>query len=161
MQRKNNSKDKKIINGRDLKIAIVASEFNWDIVGNMLNGSLEILRENEVLSENIKTIKVPGAFEIPLACQRLAQTEELDALIVLGCVIKGETNHYYYVAGESSRGVMEVMLKFSLPIGFGIITTNTLEQAQERSSGDSNKGKEAASAILKMLNINYAIDKRD
>jgi len=155
MQRKNNKKIKKIIDGSDLRIRIVAAEFNWDIVGNMLKRALKTLKENGVKDENVKIIKVPGSFEIPLACQKLAQEEKFDALVVLGCVIKGETGHYYYVAGESSRGVMEVMLKFSLPIGFGIITTENLEQAVERSSGESNKGKEAAEAALKMLNMKY------
>lgn len=153
MQRKNNQESGKIINGKNFKIGIVASEFNWDIVGDMLDGSLGILKQNGVKSANIEVVKVPGSFEIPLACQRLVQRKEFDALIALGCVIKGETPHYYYVSGESSRGVMDVMLKYSLPIGFGIITTENLDQAIERSSGKNNKGKEATIAVLKMLKV--------
>lgn len=155
MIRKNSGNDEVIIDGKKLKIGIVAAEFNWDIIGNMLEASLEVLKKNKVKEKNIKIIKVPGAFEIPLACQKLAQKNKFDALIVLGCVIKGETGHYYYVAGESSRGVMDVMLKFSLPIGFGIITTDNLAQAKKRSSGCENKGIAAAKAALKMLSLDF------
>lgn len=155
MQRKNNQENRKKIDGKNFKIGIVAAEFNWDIVGNMLKGAVDFLEENGVKHKNIQIIKVPGSFEIPLACQKMAQKNNLDALVVLGCVIKGETGHYYYVAGESSRGIMEVMLKFSLPIGFGIITTDNLKQAKERSGGRGNKGKEAARAALDMLSIEY------
>ena len=96
MQRKDSKRDKKIIDGKDLKIGIIVSEYNWDIMGGMLKGSVEVLKLNEVSEENIETIKVPGSFEIPLACQKLAQTEKFDALIALGCVIKGETGHYFF-----------------------------------------------------------------
>ncbi|MDD3498074.1 MAG: 6,7-dimethyl-8-ribityllumazine synthase [Candidatus Moranbacteria bacterium] len=152
MQRKN-KKDNKIIDGKDLRIGIIASEFNWDIVGSMLEGALDLLKKNNVKKESIKIVKVPGSFEIPLACQKLAHSDKFDALIALGCVIKGETGHYYYVAGEASKGVMDVMLKFSLPIGFGIITTDNLAQAKKRSGGKNNKGKEAAEAALRMILI--------
>ena len=155
MFRENQRKEEKKINGEKFKIAIVAAEFNGDIVGRMQDSALETLQKNGVKEANIQLIKVPGAFEIPLTCQKLAQKNSLDAIIILGCVIKGGTDHYYYIAGESSRGVMEVMLKFSIPIGFGIITTDNLEQAIERSSGKSNKGREAAEAVLKMLDIKY------
>lgn len=117
----------------------------------MLEGALETLKDNKVKKENIKTIWVPGSFEIPLACQRLAQTKKYDALIALGCVIKGETDHFYYIAGEASRGIINVMLKFDIPVGFGVITTNNLKQAQARSRGKHNKGREAAEAALVMV----------
>jgi len=151
MKKRNNEEGRKKIDGKKLKIGIVAADFNWDIVGGMLEGSLDILKKNGVSSENIDVVKVPGAFEIPLACQKMAQMKKYDGLIVLGCVIKGDTDHYYYISGESIRGVMEVMLKEGLPIGMGIITTNNLEQAQERSGSENNKGVESAQAVLEMI----------
>ena len=118
----------------------------------MLDGALETLKENKVKAGNIKTVWVPGSFEIPLACQRLAQTKKYDALVAIGCVIKGQTDHYYYICNESSRGIMDVMLKFDIPIGFGVLTCNNLKQAQVRSRGKENKGREAAEAALMMIN---------
>ncbi|MDP1884413.1 MAG: 6,7-dimethyl-8-ribityllumazine synthase [Candidatus Moranbacteria bacterium] len=140
------------IDGSRLKIAIVASKFNPDITGKMFVGAVEILRKSGVLEKNIRTVWVPGAFEIPLACQKLAQTKKYDGIIALGCVIKGDTDHYHYVSSGSIRGVMDVMLKTDLPIGLGIITTANLKQAQERSSGRHNKGAEAAQAVLEVIN---------
>lgn len=139
------------LNGQKLKIAIIVSRFNSDITAGMLKGALVNLQNNQVISKNIETFWVPGAFEIPLRAQQLAFTKKYDGLVVLGCVIKGDTDHYYYVAGESIRGVMEVMLKTNLPIGMGIITTDNLKQAQARSGTNNNKGAEAAQAVLEML----------
>lgn len=152
---KKNKKDIKIVNGSKFKFAIVVSKFNDDITQSLLEGALGSLRENGVKEENIKTIWVPGSFEIPLACQKLAKSKKFDALVALGSVIKGETDHYLYVAGEASRGVMRVMLDNSLPIGFGILTTDNLRQAKARSGKKSNKGKEAAEAALEMLHELY------
>lgn len=150
---KNAKKGKaKKIDGAKLKIGIVVSRFNDDITSNMLNGALETLRENKVKEKNIKIVQVPGSFEIPLACQRLAETKKYDALIALGCVIKGETDHYYYIADATTDGIMEVILDYNLPIGFGVVTTNNLKQAQARSRGKHNKGREAAVAALAMIN---------
>lgn len=152
MQRKNNI-SKEIINGRNLKIALVVSKFNSDITGKILEGAIKTLKKNLVQKKNITIIWVPGSFEIPLACQRLAKTKKVDGIMAIGCVIKGETDHFYYISSETTRGIMDVMLKFSIPIGFGIITCNNLKQAKERSSGKSNKGSEAAQAVLEMLCI--------
>ncbi len=152
MQR-NNKTTSNLINGNKFKIAVIVSKFNADITGKMLKGALETLKKNKVKEGNIQVVWVPGAFEISLACQRLAQKKNYDALIALGCVIRGETDHYYYISSESVRGVMEVMLKFNLPIGLGIITTNNLKQAQARCGKNNNKGSEAAQAVLEMLNV--------
>lgn len=149
MNRKNKAFTK--IDGKKFKIAIVVSKFNEDITGGMLKGAVKTLKENGVVEKNIETVWVPGAFEIPLRAQQLAQTKKHDGIIVLGCVIKGDTDHYYYVAGESIRGVMDVMLKTGLPIGMGIITTNNLKQAKDRSGAKNNKGSEAAQAVLDMI----------
>lgn len=151
MKREEGKKEKKV-SGEGMKIGIVVSEFNWDVTGKMLDGAVEFLKDSGVDEGDIETVKVPGAFEIPLSCKKMIEKGKFDAIVALGCVIKGETDHYYYVAGESCRGVMSVMLETGVPIGFGIITTNNLEQAQERSSGKSNKGFEAAEAALIMAN---------
>ena len=142
----------KKIDGSKLKIGIVVSKFNDNITKPMFDGSLETLKENKVKVENIKTVWVPGSFEIPLACQRLAETKKFDALVAIGCVIKGETDHFYYICNEVSRGTMDVMLKFDIPIGFGVLTTQNLKQARVRSRGKENKGREAAEAALMMIN---------
>lgn len=141
------------IDGLKLKIGIVVSQFNSNITKPMLEGAFETLKENKVKKENIKTLWVPGSFEVPLACQRLAKSEKYDALIALGCVIKGETDHYYYICNEASRGIMDVMLEYNIPIGFGVLTTQNLKQAEVRSHGKENKGREAAEAALAMVNL--------
>jgi 6,7-dimethyl-8-ribityllumazine synthase len=143
----------KKLDGSKLKIGIVVSRFNDNITKPMLEGALETLAENKVKKENIKTVWVPGSFEIPLACQKLAETKKFDALIAIGCVIKGQTDHYFYICNEVSRGVMDVMLKFSLPIGFGVLTTQNSKQAEVRSRGKENKGREAAVAALAMVSM--------
>lgn len=142
---------KKIVDGSKFKIGIVVSRFNENITKKMLAGALETLKKSKVRKENIKIIWVPGSFEIPLACQRLAKTKKYDALVAIGCVIKGETDHFYYICNEASRGITDVMLKFDIPIGFGVLTTQNLKQAQVRSHGKENKGREAAEAALAMI----------
>ncbi len=154
MQRKKIN-SKKTINGSKLKISIVVSQFNKDITNKMLTGALKVLKENKVKKNNIKIIQVPGSFEIPLTCQRLAKTKKYHALIALGCVINGKTDHYYYICQEASRGIMDIMLKYSIPIGFGVLTTHNLKQAQIRSEGKNNKGREAAEAALAMIKLKY------
>lgn len=150
MQRKTEILEKKI-DGSKLKIAIVVSKFNSDITEKMLAGALRTLEDNSVSKKNIEIVWVPGSFEIPLACQRSAKMKKFDGIVALGCVIKGDTDHFYYISSEASRGIMRVMLDFSIPVGFGVITTKNLEQAQERSGEKNNKGSEAARAVLEML----------
>jgi len=152
MQR-NKKSNNKTINGQKLKIGIVVSKFNSDITEKMLSGALGVLKKNKVREKNIKIVYVPGSFEIPLACLRMAQAKKYDALIALGCIIKGETAHYYYISTVASGGIMEVMLKYNIPIGFGVITVNNLKQARARSSGSNNKGAEAAEAALEMIKL--------
>lgn len=152
MQRKKENGNKKI-NASKFKIAIVVADFNKDITNKMLEGAKKVLKENKVKANNIKIITVPGSFEIPLACQKLAQTKKYDGVIAIGCVIKGGTDHYYYISNEVSRGIMDVMLNYSLPIGFGVITTNNLKQAKDRANNKCNKGVEAAEAVLEIINL--------
>ncbi len=134
-----------------MRIGIVVSEFNKQITLRMLKGAEETLHENRVAQEQIDVVWVPGGFEIPLACLRLAEKGTYQALIALGCIVKGETSHDLYLATAATQGIMDVMLRYKIPIGFGVLTTNNLAQAEERASGGNNKGKEAAEAALTMV----------
>lgn len=129
----------------------MVTEFNADITERLLLGALQELYRSGVFDKNITVKRVPGSLEIPLACQKFAETGKYNALIALGSVIKGETDHYYYVAGGAARGIMDVMLKFSLPIGFGVLTTDTIAQAKERAGKKINAGGAAARAALRMI----------
>jgi len=134
------------------RIGIIVSRFNEDITEKLLEGAIETLTAHGVVRKNINVTYVPGGFEIPLACQRLAKSrKKYHALIAIGCVIKGDTDHYYYIAGESTRGTMDIMLKTGVPIANCILTLNTLKQAQARTKTGSNKGAEAALAALSMV----------
>jgi 6,7-dimethyl-8-ribityllumazine synthase len=152
MQRENKEKGR-IINGKKLKIAVAISRFNRDMTEKMLEGALQTLAVNGVKRDNIAVAWVPGSFELPLACQKIAATKKYNGIIAIGCVIKGDTDHHKYIAREVSRGIMDVMLKFSIPVGFGVITTNNIEQALARSYGENNKGAEAAQAVLEMISV--------
>ena len=150
MQRKQKIENKKNA-GAKFKIGIVVAEYNSDITFAMRDGAIETLKNSGVKESNIKVINSPGGFEIPFICQRLLKTKKYDGLIAIGCVIRGDTDHYVHIATESTRGIMDVMLKFDVPIANAILTVNNLEQAQIRSKGDMNKGVEAAIALLKTL----------
>ena len=141
--------------GDGLRVGIVLSRFNAAIGEGLLAGALRALREGGVADADITVVSVPGALESPLALQQLAQTDDYDALIALGSVIRGETYHFEIVANESARGVAEVQLEFGIPIGNGILTTDTDEQALVRCE---KKGFEAAQAALELANLLEAID---
>lgn len=144
---------------RDCKIAIVASEFNHFIVQQLVDGAFDALGRNGVEDENISLAWVPGAFELPLAADRLAAKDQYDAIITLGAVIRGGTPHFDYVAGECARGVAEVGLKRGLPVIFGVLTTDNVEQALERAgSGEGNKGFDTAVAALQMIALLDRLD---
>ncbi len=152
MQRKQRQINKKL-DGKDLRIGIAVAEFNADITERLLLGAERALAEAGVSERNIKIVRVSGSFELPLACLRLAKTGKYDALLALGCVIKGETDHYYYIAGEASRGIMQVMLSQDIPIGFGVLTVNTLKQAEARVSKKIDIGGSTARAVLKAISV--------
>ena len=137
------------------RFAIVVSRFNSFICERRLDGALDTLRrEGEVPDDSITLVRVPGAIEIPVACDRLARTEQYDAIICLGCVIRGSTYHFEVVANECAKGITQVSLKYSLPVANGVLTVDTLEQAVERAGSHSgNKGSEAASSALEMVNV--------
>ena len=136
------------------RFAIVATQWYDDVLGGLMAGALQALREAGAEERNIALIRVPGAFELPLALEHAAASGRYDALIALGCVVRGGTPHFEYVAGECARGVRQVMLSYRLPVAFGVLTTDTLKQARERARpGKDNKGREAAEAAIRMLSV--------
>jgi 6,7-dimethyl-8-ribityllumazine synthase len=135
-----------------IRVGIVAANFNHDITDALLEGALETLAAWRVKKENITVLRVPGSYEIPYGCLKLLSSKKKPHCIVaLGCIIKGETKHDEYIAHAVSQGVMNVMLDHNVPISFGVLTPNTLEQAQARSQGESNHGAGAAAAALEMV----------
>jgi 6,7-dimethyl-8-ribityllumazine synthase len=141
--------------GEGRRVAIVLSQFNAPIGELLLASAVRGLKESGVPEADITIVTVPGALETPLALQRLAQSGDFDALVALGAVIRGETYHFEIVANESARGVAEVALEFGIPIGNGILTTDTEDQARARAD---TKGSEAARTALELANLLDAID---
>ncbi|MCP8686115.1 MULTISPECIES: 6,7-dimethyl-8-ribityllumazine synthase [Marinobacterium] len=134
--------------------AIVVGRFNAFVVESLLEGALDTLKRHGVQEENIRVIRVPGAFEIPLAVQRVAAQKKDDAIIALGAVIRGGTPHFEYVSAESSKGVAQVAMEYNVPVANGILTVNSIEQAIERSGTKAgNKGAEAALSALEMVSL--------
>jgi 6,7-dimethyl-8-ribityllumazine synthase len=139
--------------------ALVVSRFNDFVTGKLLEGALDALTRSGANDENIDIIKVPGAFEIPLAAKKLAQKSRYHAVVCLGAVIRGATPHFDYVSAEVSKGIAQVSLETSTPIIFGVVTTDTLEQAIERAGSKSgNKGWSAAMAAVEMANLIEAVE---
>jgi 6,7-dimethyl-8-ribityllumazine synthase len=137
-----------------LRIGIVAGRFNDFIVARLIEGAVDALVRHGVSPADIEIVRVPGAFEMPLALQRLAQGRRHDALVALGCVIRGATPHFDYVSGEASRGIAQASLAHELPIGFGLLTVDTIEQAIERAGTKAgNKGVDAALSAIEMATL--------
>ena len=142
----------KIKSDADLIIGIVVSEWNDEITSNLCKGAVETLLENNVLEENNKIKKVPGAFELPLGAQFLLKNQNFDGIITIGTVIQGETKHFAFVCQGATEGIMRVMVDFNTPISFCVLTDNTIEQSIARSGGKhGNKGIEAAVSLLQMI----------
>lgn len=140
--------------GEGLRIAVVLARFNQSVTDRLLAGALEALAQHGVASDAIDVATVPGAFELPLCAQRLAATGRYDAIVCLGAVIRGETPHFEYVAGEAAQGIGEVSRRQDLPIAFGVLTTDTIEQALARAGGErGNKGFEAVVTALEMVQM--------
>ncbi|UTW10459.1 6,7-dimethyl-8-ribityllumazine synthase [Marinobacterium rhizophilum] len=134
--------------------AIVVGRFNAFVVESLLEGALDTLKRHGVQEDKIRVIRVPGAFEIPLAVQRVAAQKKDDAIIALGAVIRGGTPHFEYVSAESSKGVAQVAMEYNVPVANGILTVNSIEQAIERSGTKAgNKGAEAALSALEMVSL--------
>ncbi|ACA85677.1 MULTISPECIES: 6,7-dimethyl-8-ribityllumazine synthase [Shewanella] len=143
------------IESKNAKVAIVVSRFNSFVVESLLEGAVDTLKRfGQVADENITVIRVPGAVELPLAARRVAASGKFDGIIALGAVIRGGTPHFDFVAGECNKGLAQVALEFDLPVSFGVLTTDTIEQAIERSGTKAgNKGGEAALGLLEMVNV--------
>lgn len=149
-----------MLTGKDRKFAIVVSRFNDFITSKLVDGALDCLLRHEVKDDDITLVKVPGAFEIPLAAQKLAESGNYDGVICLGAVIRGATTHYDYVCNEVSKGIAKITLDTGLPVGFGIVTTENIEQAIERAGTKSgNKGYDTAMSVLEMVDLFGAMEK--
>lgn len=136
------------------KFTIVVARFNGFVVESLLEGAIDTLKRHSVGEENISVVRVPGAFEMPLATKRIAQSKSCDAIIALGAVIRGGTPHFDFVAGECASGIARISLEENLPIAFGVLTTDTIEQAIERSGTKAgNKGADAAMSALEMVSL--------
>ena len=139
---------------KDAKIGIVVSRFNEFITGKLLSGAVDTLLRHGVSDENISVAWVPGAFEIPLISKKMAETGRYDAVICLGAIIRGSTSHYELVCNEAAKGVAQVSLETGIPVLFGIITTENIEQAIERAGSKAgNKGSECAEGAIEMINL--------
>ncbi|NQX88565.1 MAG: 6,7-dimethyl-8-ribityllumazine synthase [Halioglobus sp.] len=133
---------------------LVVGRWNSFVVEHLLEGALETLRRHGVDTEQITIVRAPGAFEIPLVCKQVAAAGNVDAIIALGAVIRGGTPHFEYVAGECTKGISQVSLEFGVPVAFGVLTVDTIEQAVERSGTKAgNKGSEAAMTALEMVSL--------
>ncbi len=144
---------------RDGRFAIVAASFNEFIVESLIKGSLHCLRQHGASDGDIEIFRVPGAFEIPIAIDKVAATRRFDGIVALGAVIRGGTPHFDYVAGECIKGVTAAAQKHGIPIGNGVLTVDTIEQAIERAGTKAgNKGEEATMAVIEMINLLRRID---
>lgn len=146
-------------NGAGLKIAIVSTRWNEFVVDQLLSGAKAALLRHGVRPDDIDVAVAPGAYEVPIAARRLADTGRYDAIVALGCVIRGATPHFDFVAGEASSGCASVAASTGVPVSFGVLTTDTIEQAIERAGTKAgNKGAEAASVAVEMANLCRTID---
>ena len=154
----------KVIEGNvpapEAKIAIVISRFNSFINESLLEGAIDSLKRfGQVSDDNITVVRVPGAVELPLITKRVAATKQFDAIIALGTVIRGGTPHFEFVAGECNKGLAQVAMDYDVPVAFGVLTTDTIEQAIERAGTKAgNKGSEAALSALEMVNVLHQVD---
>ena len=139
---------------RDLRVAIVAARFNDFVVGKLVDGAVDALLRHGASEKNLELVRVPGAFDMPLIMRRLAQSRRFDAIVAVGAVIRGDTAHFDYVAGECAAGLARAAADGAVPVGFGVLTCDTVEQAIDRAGGKAgNKGADAALAALEMANL--------
>jgi 6,7-dimethyl-8-ribityllumazine synthase len=142
------------LDGRDQRVAIVVSRFNELFTERLLDGALDCLKRHGAEDANLHVIRVPGSFEVPLAAKTLAESGRFDAVICLAAVIRGDTPHFDYVAAEIAKGIAQVGFATGVPVSFGVLTTDTLEQAVERSGAKAgNKGWDAAMSAIEMVNV--------
>jgi len=151
-----------IVNGEGRRFAVLASRFNSHITEKLAEGAMDALVRHGATAEDVDLVWVPGAWELPFAARRLAGTERYNALVVVGAVVRGDTPHFDFVAGEASRGLADASRDFDIPVGFGLLTTDTMEQAEARAGGEhGNKGWDAAVAALEMADLFERMDVSD
>ena len=144
---------------RDARIALLVSRFNGFVVESLLAGALDTLRRHGANERDLQVVRVPGAYEMPIAAQRLAAGKRYDAIIALGAVIRGGTPHFEYVAGECTKGLSSVSMQHDIPVAFGVLTVDSIEQAIERAGTKAgNKGAEAAMSAIEMINLLRNLD---
>lgn len=149
-------------NGEGRRYAVLASRFNNHITTKLADGALDALVRHGAASEDVDLIWVPGAWELPFAARRLAATERYNAIVVVGAVIRGGTPHFDYICAEASRGIADASSEYEIPIGFGLLTTDDMEQAEARAGGEhGNKGWDAAIAALEMSDLFERLDGAD
>lgn len=142
------------LTAQDMKIGFVVTRWNSFVVDHLVKGSIETIVRHGGSEDNITQVMVPGSFEVPLAVEKMAASGKYDAIVALGAVIQGGTPHFDFVAGEAVKGISQVMLKHGVPVAFGILTVNSIEQAIERSGTKmGNKGEEATLAAIEMVNV--------
>ncbi|MFN0101106.1 MAG: 6,7-dimethyl-8-ribityllumazine synthase [Bryobacteraceae bacterium] len=142
------------LQGEGLRVAVAVARFNSFITDRLLGGALDGLRRHGVADDAVTVVRVPGSWELPVTVKALAESGKHDAVICLGAVIRGETPHFDYVAGEAAKGIGQAMMSTGVPVAFGVLTTNTLEQAIDRAGGKSgNKGFDAAATVIEMASV--------
>lgn len=151
--------DGQLHHNHNTRIGIVVGRFNGYIVESLVDGAIDTLLRHGVVGNNITVVRVPGAFELPITAQRMAESDHFDAIIALGAVIRGSTPHFDYVAGESAKGLGGVATDYDIPVVNGVLTTNSIEQAIERAGTKAgNKGSEAAMTALEMVSVLSQLD---
>ena len=146
--------DNKRLNADGYRFAVVVSRWNSSFTNQLREDAVSALRTNGATEDAVEVFQVPGAFELPLACLKAAETKRFDVVIALGVVIRGDTPHFEYVAGQAATGIMQAGLSSGIPVMFGVVTADTIEQAEERcSEGANNKGHEAAIAAIEMASL--------
>ncbi|MDT8387042.1 MAG: 6,7-dimethyl-8-ribityllumazine synthase [Thiogranum sp.] len=145
---------------RGARVALLVARFNSFVVESLLSGAVDTFRRHGAENSDLQIIRVPGAFEMPLAAQRLAASKRYDAIVALGAVIRGGTPHFEYVAGECTKGLATVSMQYDIPVAFGVLTVDSIEQAIERAGTKAgNKGVEAAMSAIEMINVLREIGK--
>jgi len=139
---------------RDAKIVLLASRFNAIVVDRLIEGAVDVLLRHGATERHLEVVRVPGAFELPLAAKTLAETRRYQGLVALGAVVRGDTAHFDYVAGPCTQGLAAISLEYQWPVGLGVLTTETMEQAIDRAGGKAgNKGADAALSVVEMISV--------
>ena len=142
------------LQARDYRFAVLASRFNEFVVDALVKGAVDALRRHGASDKQVEIVRVPGAYDMPLVARKLAQSRRYDAIVAVGAVIRGQTAHFDYVAGECASGLSRVSAETGMPVAFGVLTTDTAEQAMDRAGGKAgNKGAEAAASAIEMINL--------